>query len=87
MKFTPTITASNNQGGDGSYGDTVLVTIIKGGGGRRQVCVRLGAEVMKSVRWLVGDKVLIQFGVLDDGRRAIVVNRTTGKLKGHTLSS
>ncbi len=87
MNFTPKIVATRSTGKNtrkASGGmDTVLVTVIKGGGDRHQVCVRVGTDVMKSQRWIVGDHVQISFGETDEGP-AIQIRRTTD---GHKLSS
>jgi hypothetical protein len=87
MKFTPTITATCKRGSSGASSrvhDTILVTVIKSGKGRLQVGVRLGQDIMKAQRWLVGDRVILQLGVIDDGRVAMSISRTmTG---GHKLS-
>jgi hypothetical protein len=87
MNFTPTITATCKRGSSGNSSrvhDTVLVSVINSGKGRLQVGIRFGQDVMKGQRWLVGDRVIVQLGVLDDGRAAMSIGRTM--LGGHKLS-
>jgi hypothetical protein len=89
MKFEVITTATNGRSHGGrSYASdqsTVLMTIHKAGGGKSQVALRIGKDVMKSQRWLVGDKVITQLVRLESGELALHINRST--TDGHTLSA
>jgi hypothetical protein len=86
MNFTPKIVASCKRGNNSGsrVNDTILISVIKSGKKRLQVGIRFGQDVMKHQRWLVGDRVVVQLGTLEDGRPAMSISRTmTG---GHKLS-
>lgn len=65
--------------------DTVLVTINKAGAKKEQVSIRIGIDVMRERRWVIGDRVSTTLGEYD-GRPALRIQRTH-KDEGHTLSA
>jgi hypothetical protein len=89
MKFEVIATAVNGRGYHGRPGvataTTVLLTIQQSGNDREQVALRIGKDVMKSQRWLVGDKVVTQLVRLETGKLAFHIVRSTNG--GHTLSA
>jgi hypothetical protein len=89
MKFEVIATAKSSRGSSGrTLGDaasTVLLTIQKSGKSSRQLALRIGKEVMKSQRWLVGDRVITDLVKIESGELAFRIERST--TDGHALSA
>jgi hypothetical protein len=88
MKFEVIATAVNGRGykgrNNGVADSTVLLTINKARNNRDQIALRIGRDVMKTQRWLVGDKVVTRLVRLGTGQLAFHIERST--TEGHTLS-
>ena len=85
MKFNPKITSTRGSRASrgGKVQDTVLVTIPKHKGKQAQLCIRIGRNIMQSMRWLVGDLATVQVGEVD-GKVALQI--WVSKDGTHTLS-
>ena len=63
--------------------NTITVLLSKAGEGRHQLTIAIGEAVMKSMRWIAGDKVAVECGSVD-GKLAVMLKRAE---RGFTLSS
>jgi len=87
MQFQESFVVQKQSCGGGSHGmttpDVVTITTNKGGSSRVQLTIRIGERVMKSMRWLSGDRIEVVCGV-HDGKKAVLLRRSAA---GFTLSS
>lgn len=87
MQFQESFVVEKQSSGGGGHGvttpDCVTITTNKGGNGRLQLTIRIGERVMKSMRWLSGDRIEVVCG-MQNGKKAVMLRRSAS---GFTLSS
>jgi putative cell wall-binding protein len=86
MKFISIAKAIPVQGGNRQLydDDKLTVTTRRNGKNRCQLCIKVGIDVMRKWRWVIGDKVTVEVGRNENNELVVRIERTNSK--GYSLT-